>query len=47
VSSKNISVGRRLLFREDMSPEAEEYTLLEAATRQLLVKTLRAGKDFA
>jgi hypothetical protein len=25
--------------------EADEQLLLEAATRQLLVKTLRAGKD--
>jgi hypothetical protein len=31
-------------FREDMSPEAEDYPLLEAVTRQLLVKTLGAGK---
>jgi hypothetical protein len=32
-------------FREDLSPEAEEQSLLEAVIRQRLVKTLQAGKD--
>jgi hypothetical protein len=41
------AVGREPSFREDLSPEAEEYSLLEAVTRQLLMKTLRAGKDVA
>jgi hypothetical protein len=41
------AVGREQPFREDLSPEAEEQPLLEAVTRQLLVKTLRAGKDLA
>jgi hypothetical protein len=30
-----------------LNPEAEEEPLLEAVTRQLLVKTLKAGKYFA
>jgi hypothetical protein len=34
-------------FKDDLSPEAEEQPLLEAITRKLLVKTLRAGKDLA
>jgi hypothetical protein len=33
-------------FREDLSPEAEDYPLLEAVTKQLLVKTLQVGKEF-
>jgi hypothetical protein len=33
--------------RENLNPEAEEYPLLEAVTRQLLVKTLRCVKDLA
>jgi hypothetical protein len=37
------SVGRELPFRKDMSPEA---ATVKAVTRQLLVKTLWAGKDF-
>jgi hypothetical protein len=41
---KNISVWREPPFREDLDPGAEDYPLLEAVTRQLLVKTLRAGK---
>jgi hypothetical protein len=31
----------------DLSPEAEKYPLLEAVTRQIQVKTLRAGEDLA
>jgi hypothetical protein len=34
-------------FREDLSTVAEEYPLLDAVIRQLLVKTLRVGKDLA
>jgi hypothetical protein len=30
-----------------LSPEAEEYPLLEAVARQLLVKTQQAGKEDA
>jgi hypothetical protein len=44
---KNSSAGRELPFRDDLSPEAEEQPLLEAVTEQLLVKTMRDGKDFA
>jgi hypothetical protein len=32
-------------FREDLSPETEDKLLLEALTRQLLLKNLRDGKD--
>jgi hypothetical protein len=32
-------------FRENLRPEAEEQPLLEAVIRQLLEKTLQAGKD--
>jgi hypothetical protein len=39
------AVGREPSFREDLSREVEEQQLLEAVTRQLLVKTLPAGKD--
>jgi hypothetical protein len=39
------AVGRETPFGEDLNAEAEESPLLEAVTRQLLVKTLRAGKD--
>jgi hypothetical protein len=35
------AVGREPPFRE----EAEEQPLLEAVTRQILVKTLRAGNE--
>jgi hypothetical protein len=35
------------MFRQDFSSEAEDYPLLEAVTRQVLVKTLRTGKDLA
>jgi hypothetical protein len=38
-SSNGASVQRVL------EPEAENFSLLEAVTRQLLVKTLRAGKS--
>jgi hypothetical protein len=31
----------------DLSAEAEESPILEAVTRQLLVKTQQAGKDLA
>jgi hypothetical protein len=41
------SVGKEPPFGEDLSPEAEEYPFSEAVTRQLLVKTLRAGKYLA
>jgi hypothetical protein len=34
-------------FREDLSADAEEYPLLEAVTRQRLVKTQQAGRDLA
>jgi hypothetical protein len=33
--------------RHSESPEAEKQPLLEAVTRQLLVKTLLSGKDLA
>jgi hypothetical protein len=38
------SVGRELPFGEDMSAETEESPLLEAVTRERLVKTQQAGK---
>jgi hypothetical protein len=38
------AVGREPPFREDLNPEAEEYPLLDAVTRQLVVKILRAGR---
>jgi hypothetical protein len=41
-----LTVGSEPPFSEDLSTEAEEQALLEAVTRQLLVKTLRDGKDF-
>jgi hypothetical protein len=44
---KKGTVGREPPFREDLNPEAEDYPLLETVNRQLLVKTLRAGKGFA
>jgi hypothetical protein len=37
-------VGSEPSFRKDLSPEAEDRHWLEAITRQLLMKTLRAGK---
>jgi hypothetical protein len=40
----NEAVGREPPFREDLSPAVVEYPLLEAVTRQLLAKTLRAGR---
>jgi hypothetical protein len=43
---KNSSLGREFLFREDLNPgNREEYPLLEAVIRQLLLNTLRGGKD--
>jgi hypothetical protein len=39
--------GRWPLFREDFSAEAEESPLLEAVTRERLVKTQQARKDLA
>jgi hypothetical protein len=45
--SKNSSVGREPPFREDFRTDAEEQPLLEAITRNCLVKTLQAGKDSA
>jgi hypothetical protein len=47
IYERKISVGREPPCREDLSPQAEEYTLLEVVTRQLLVKTLQARKDLA
>jgi hypothetical protein len=41
------AVVREQPFRQNFSTEAEKYPLLEAFTRQLLVKTLQAGKDLA
>jgi hypothetical protein len=38
-------VRREPPFREDLSAEAEESPLLEAVTRERLVKTQQAGKD--
>jgi hypothetical protein len=40
-------VGMKLLFREDLSPEAEESALLEAVIRKWLVRTQQAGKGLA
>jgi hypothetical protein len=34
---KKIEVGRELIFREDLSAEAEETLLLEAVIRERLV----------
>jgi hypothetical protein len=34
-------------FREGLITEAKKYPLLEAITRQLLVKEQQAGKDLA
>jgi hypothetical protein len=39
-------VRREPPFREGLSTEAEEWSLLEAVNRQLLVKTPGPGKDF-
>jgi hypothetical protein len=39
------TVGRELIFREDLSTKTEEYPLLETVTRQLLLRTLWAEKD--
>jgi hypothetical protein len=41
---RKYSVGREPPLREDLSTEAEESPLLEAVTRERLVKTQRAGK---
>jgi hypothetical protein len=41
------SVWREPPFREDLNAEAEESTLLEAITREQLMKTQRAGKGYA
>jgi hypothetical protein len=41
------SVERELPFRKDLSVEAEEYPLLEAVTRERLVKTQQIVKDLA
>jgi hypothetical protein len=41
------SVGREPPFRGDSSSEAEEIPLLEAVTRERLVKTQQAGKALA
>jgi hypothetical protein len=38
------SVGREPPFREGLSSEAEESPLLEAVTRERLMKTQQAGK---
>jgi hypothetical protein len=40
-----VAVGRKPPFIEDLSPQAEEYPLLEAVTRLVLLKTPRAGED--
>jgi hypothetical protein len=37
-------IGREPLLRGYLSPEAEEFLLLEAITREWLVKTQQAGK---
>jgi hypothetical protein len=34
-------------FRKDLSPEAEEYPLLETVTRKRIVKIVQARKDLA
>jgi hypothetical protein len=34
-------------FREDLKAEAEKFPLLEAVTRERLLKTQKAGKDLA
>jgi hypothetical protein len=39
--------GREPPFREDLSTEAEESPLLEAVTRERLVKAQKAEKDLA
>jgi hypothetical protein len=44
---EKISVGREPPFRENLSAEAEESPLLEAVTRERLVKTQQAGRDLA
>jgi hypothetical protein len=42
-----MAVGREPPFREDISQKGRKQPLLEAVTRQLLVKTLQAGKGSA
>jgi hypothetical protein len=44
---KKNSVEREPPLRENLSEEAEESPLLEAFTRERLVKTQQAGKDLA
>jgi hypothetical protein len=39
------SVGREQLYRDDLSGEVEESTMLKAVTRERLVKTQQARKD--
>jgi hypothetical protein len=43
--TKSVLYGR--LWREDLSAEAEESILLEAVTRERLVKTQQAGKSLS
>jgi hypothetical protein len=43
---KKQTAGREPPFREDLSMEAEESPLLETVTRERLVKTWQAGKNF-
>jgi hypothetical protein len=38
-------VGRERPFREDLSTDAEKSPLLEAVTRERLVKTQQPGRD--
>jgi hypothetical protein len=42
-----MAAGREPLFRENLSAKAEESTLLEAVTRERLVKRQRTGTDLA
>jgi hypothetical protein len=44
---RKLTVRWELRFRQDLSVEAEESPLLEAVTRERLVKTEQAGKDLA
>jgi hypothetical protein len=44
---RKVTVGRKLPFRLDLSVEAEESPLLEAVTREQLLKTQQAGKELA
>jgi hypothetical protein len=38
-------IGKKQPFRDDLNAEVEESPLLEAVTRERLVKTQQAGKD--